>query len=105
LARRLLKAGRFEGRAELLAQTDGLRVVGGPITMLRLAVEPNVPRSPFQGGRVPGTAWVTNKRGDVIGAPVLWVNDGALSTLEYEWTTDAQPTVLPEVKQLSFDRS
>jgi len=73
--------------------------------MLRLAVEPDVPRSPFQGSRVPGTAWVTNKRGDVIGTLVLWVNDGALSTLEYGWTTDAPATVLPDVRQLSFERS
>jgi hypothetical protein len=92
----------FPGRSELLAQVPALRVVGGPITFLALAVDgDNAPQSVLDHGPVPGQAWVKSDQGDPIGGLLVWVTGGLISALEYFWVTNEPPTRLPSVNQIS----
>src|SRR5690349_6926002 len=100
LLRVILAAEHYEGQRELLAQVDHVRVVGGPVTMLELAVDPSVTRSSLADGPVPGSAWAINAAGDPLGTLVVWVADGYLSALEYGWVTDDAPNELPPIREV-----
>jgi hypothetical protein len=106
LVRAVLAAEEFPGQRELLTQVDGLRVVGGPVTMLDLAVDGDFPRSPVDRNPVRNdVAWVYDEEGTPIGMLLVWTEDGYLSGLEYGWVTDEPPTTLPTVEQVRFDRT
>lgn len=101
LVRRLIETQSFEGREELLAQVPFVRVVGGPVTFLELAVDAAAARpSAFLGGPVPGCAWVRSADGETIGTMIVWIERGYISALEYGWMTDEPPTELPAVEQI-----
>jgi hypothetical protein len=66
----VIAATEFDGKPELAAQVPFVRIVGGPITFLDLAVEePRVGRSALVHGCVPGQCWVLDDRGEAIGGP------------------------------------
>jgi hypothetical protein len=101
----VIAAEEFDGKAELLAQVPRLRVVGGPITFLNLAVsDPSVPRSVLDHGPVPGQSWVHDEEGAAIGGLLVWVDEGLISALEYFWTTDEPPSTLPSTDQVTHQR-
>lgn len=101
----VIAAEDFDGKPELLAQVPFVRVVGGPITFLNLAVQDiGVRRSALIKGCVPGQCWVSGEQGNAIGGLLVWVDDGYISALEYFWHTDEPPTRLPAVSQLSYEQ-
>ena len=99
----MLSSSDFHGRDELVGQATEVRVTGGPVTMLALDVGANAPRSAFDQNRVPGTAWVNDADGNVIGTLVLWTQDGFLSALEHGWVTEEPPSELPGPEQVWFE--
>lgn len=95
LVRHLLAGSEFTGRNELLAQVTRLRVVGGPVIMLNLAVDFRFGPLPRPEGPIPGVDDVYDDSGQSVGTLLLWVSAGYLSALEFAWWTDAIPQHLP----------
>jgi len=91
----LRQSPAFVGRAQLLAQVDGLRA-SGSMTWLDLAVAPTAVPSPFDGNPVPGNVWAYDDHGQHIGVLVIGSKGGYLSVLELGWVTDETPTLLPD---------
>jgi hypothetical protein len=101
LVAHILSEASFAGQAQLAAQIPHLRIGEGPITFIRLVADRSVaPRSAFEHGPVPGSAWVFAADGSPIGTMLVWVDDGYISALEYAWVTDEPPIELPGVGQL-----
>jgi hypothetical protein len=94
--RRVLDTAVFEGARELLAQIPHVQVVGGKPTWLDVRVPESAPPSPFRDGCVPVRAFVGVDEPD--GELLLWVTDGRLSTIEYAWFTDDEPTEFPRAE-------
>jgi hypothetical protein len=69
--------------------------------MMRLSV--SRPSATAEGvpNPVPSSPTVLDAAGRVIGMLVLWLNDGYIDCLEYDWVTDEAPIVLPLVGQLA----
>jgi hypothetical protein len=105
LVARVLSEASFAGQAQLAAQVPYVRLGEGPITFIPLVIDRSVaPRSAFECGPVPGSAWVVADDGSPIGTLLVWVDDGYISALEYAWVTDNEPTQLPEVGQIRLGR-
>ena len=101
----VLSEAPFPGQLALLAQVPFLKIDGGPITFLKLAVDRSrAPRADFDHGHTPGFAWVFGKDGAPAGTVMVWVLDGYVSALEYAWVTDDPPADLPGVEQIRFVR-
>lgn len=97
----VLGAQSFDGRDELLAQVPCVKVTAGPLTFLKLAVDPSeAAPSSFATGSVPGQAWVLDERGGQLGTLFVWVEVGYISALEYRWVTEEPPAVLPTASQV-----
>lgn len=86
--------------AELVAQIQRVRVVGGPLTMLQLAVHGEVEMSAHVDGPISPRVGVVDARGHVVGEMLVWVTSGLLSALEYAWYTTEPPRRLPEPESL-----
>ena len=92
----VLAAHGFEGDEALLRQVPALSIVGGPVTMIELAVDRSlVERSTFGSGPTPGNSKVLTPEGEPVGSLLVWIEDGYISCLEYGWVTDETPTELP----------
>lgn len=92
----VLSAHGFEGDQALLRQVPAVSVVGGPVTMIELAVDRSrVEPSIFGSGPAPGHSWVFTPEGEPVGPLLVWVEDGYISCLEYGWVADDPPTDLP----------
>jgi hypothetical protein len=87
---------------ELRAQTGSLRVVGGRVTMLNLAVDPAAPIADVADGPLDVCPTVTDAAGVAEGELLLWITGGQLSALEFAWWTDEPPTALPDPSALVF---
>ena len=101
----ILSEASFDGQAQLIAQIPYLRIREGPVTFLRLVADRcAAPRSAFERGPVPGSAWVFGADGSPIGTMLLWVDDGYISALEYAWVTDDPPAELPQIDQIHLGK-
>ena len=94
-------AGRLDddNAGRMLAQVDAARVVGGLPTALDLAVRSGAQAMTIADGPLPGRAFVTCMRGEVL----VWVCDGMLSELEYAWTCDDPPDGMPSASDVYFE--
>ncbi|HVQ95011.1 MAG TPA: hypothetical protein VMU51_28520 [Mycobacteriales bacterium] len=101
----ILRRVTFPGHDELLQQVPNIEVVGGPITMLDLRVNPPAPTSPCPDGPVPGWAFVTESGRRETGEILIWVTAGYIDCMEYAWYTDDPPTHLPSVDQVDIRHS
>jgi hypothetical protein len=105
LVAHILSEASFDGQAQLTAQIPYLRIREGPVTFLRLATDRSAaPRSTFERGPVPGSAWVFGADGSPTGTMLLWVDDGYISALECAWVTDDPPTELPRIDQIHLGK-
>ncbi len=73
----------------LHAQIDSASVTGGRSTFLDLAVDSRTARSTLEDGCLPVRAIAPS--GEVL----VWIASGALSGLEFAWTSDDPPTQMP----------
>ena len=104
LVAKVIGEATFDGHDELRNQVPHLKVVGGPITFLELAVDRSaVKAAPIDSRRVPGQAWVSDAYGESLGTLIVWIDDGYISALEYAWLTDDSPYELPSVSQVQAE--
>jgi hypothetical protein len=96
----VLRDASFAGRDDLLRQVAGVRVTGGPVTMLDLTVADVPPCTSCPDGPVPLSAIVNDKGGEPMGELLVWVKDGYLSGLEFAWWGDTPPHRLPALSQV-----
>jgi hypothetical protein len=102
LVRTVIEHGPAEVRASLLAQTESLEYVDGPVTFMRLRVGRDVVPASGATSPVPGGPDVVDDQGKAIGGLILWLDaDGYIDGLEYWWVTDDMPTELPQPSQVS----
>lgn len=102
LLRKILGPCTFPGAAALRAQVPMVNLAPSPLTLLALKVEGEAPPSDFMQGPIPVRALVTNVRGELIGEIIIWAVNGYLAKLEYAWTTDDPPVVLPPLEALTL---
>lgn len=101
LVRALLEQDDFVGRAELLAQVEGLEYLDGPATMMRLHVDRSYPPALGVPSPIRNGPSVVDDDGVTVGMMLLWLDDaGYIECLEYSWVTEEMPTQLPQPRQL-----
>jgi hypothetical protein len=97
----LLEQHDFEGRTELLTQVDGIEYVDGPVTMMRLRVNPELPPAKGVQSPIANGPTVVDRNGETVGMLLLWLDDdGYIDCLEYAWVTDDAPMQLPDPQSL-----
>lgn len=101
LLRRALDLTDCAGRAELLAQVDGVEYVDGPVTMMNLRVEGARPAATGLSSPVRISPHVRDVNGEPVGGLLLWLDAaGSIECLEYWWVTEEMPTEFPSPDQL-----
>jgi hypothetical protein len=101
LVRGVIEHAPNDLQALLLAQTESLEYVGGPVTMMDLRVTGECAPANGVKGPVPGGPVVVDADGEPIGLLLLWLDGaGYIDCLEYGWFTDEMPTELPGPSQL-----
>jgi hypothetical protein len=86
--------------AALREQIETVQVLGGPLTMLELAVSADCPRMVGPDGPLSQSAVVVAADGREVGELIAWITGGHLATLEYAWWTDDPPPELPTAGNL-----
>ncbi len=103
----VLSAAGPEAEA-LLAQLDQTRVVAQwaqGSASVDLTVDGDGPRAPQHAGLFPAVANVVNESGECVGELLVWISAaGSLAALEYAWTSDDPPTVLPPLDRIQLPK-
>jgi hypothetical protein len=100
----ILKAEDFSGRNTLLAQVGSVRASAPQPTLpcdLDLVTSGGAAAS-VRDGPLPAMAIVLSRAGEATGLIHLWVKDGFLSSMEYDWFSDTVPSAYPPVDRLTL---
>ena len=98
----ILSRSSFPVCSELQRQVVSVRVIGGPVTMLDLAVSDSSSLAQCPDGPIPDKPTVVDSLGAEIGELLVWVEGGRLSGLEFAWWSDEAPAGLPRIEDLRW---